>query len=437
MMHEEQQNALKAIESGQNVCITGSAGTGKTWVIRQIMKLETNRKINIVAMTGCAAKLIDVRVRTLHSWAGIGYGQLDAKEYVSKILRREDVRKRWCETDCLVIDEKSMLGKHLIEKLDYIGRYVRQQLDKFFGGLQIVLVGDFYQLPPISSCRVEWGKPHEEEPFVFEWTSFHQAFPVIIVFTYNHRQSEDRIWNEMLQELRQGICSEKTEQMLQHQVSSSHHDNIHLFSTNRDVDRINQRNLEKIIKNHPERKTRVFTPSFEIPREKKKGYRQYSDIQLQQLLCQYVNITMDGIQLIEDARVMLTYNLDFDQGLVNGSIGTVIRFSTTNPIVRFDDPVCEMEIFPVKVEFEEKSGLFIQYIPLRLSWAVSIHKIQGQTLLHGNVDVGSTVFEYGQMYVALSRFKRLADVHLESFDKAKLKAHPKVRAFYDSISTSK
>jgi ATP-dependent DNA helicase PIF1 len=153
-LNSQQRKAFDAIVGGKSIFLTGPGGTGKSFLLQNLYQhynRHTGKKIAITALTGCAALLLGSHAKTLHSWAGIGLGKGDLDPIIRSIVMNGRKKKNWIKTDCLVIDEVSMMTPQLLELLDTVGRRVRKCREKPFGGLQIVLVGDFYQLPPVSN----------------------------------------------------------------------------------------------------------------------------------------------------------------------------------------------------------------------------------------------------------------------------------------------
>ena len=167
---KEQQIAYDKYIAGNNIFITGPGGTGKTALIRHIQKDASNKRINIqvCALTGCAAVLLECKAKTIHSWAGIGLGNGTIENIINKIIKNKYIKVRWTEIDILIIDEVSMMSQKIFEMLDIIGKVVRRN-QKPFGGIQIIFSGDFYQLPPVGSKDdLETIKFCFESPLWFE-----------------------------------------------------------------------------------------------------------------------------------------------------------------------------------------------------------------------------------------------------------------------------
>ena len=162
----EQECALQQFENGDNLFITGEGGTGKTLLIRHLVQAakHNGRKIQVCAMTGFAALLLNCNARTIHSWSGIKLGKGELNSIVESIIYNHVARNMWRNTDILIVDEVSMMSKRIFDILSHVGKKVRKCYDKPFGGLQLIFVGDFFQLPPVATNDALDG----DESFCFE-----------------------------------------------------------------------------------------------------------------------------------------------------------------------------------------------------------------------------------------------------------------------------
>ena len=414
-MDTDQQKCMDWVAQGKNIFITGSAGTGKSFTINKLdQQLGEEKTVAITALTGCAAILLSSKARTLHSWAGIGLGKDDVDTLVQKVRRNKKALQRWKTTDILIIDEISMLGSRLFEKLEGVARKIRRKNNKVFGGLQVILVGDFFQLPPVE----------EEEEFLFESPLFQNTIDAIVELKTIYRQKQDLVWYNILQNIRRGEVSPEDIQVLGKRMI--HPDDpvekmSTLFPVNRKVDYMNDNELSGLQKKIHEFSFRAQNAEEVSPEE--------LDILRNQMGVPEV------IKLAVGAEVILTRNLDIENGLVNGAQGTVVGFSLAkkHPLVKFMGLGTPLEIEPIDYSNEKETDvIFFQY-PLKLAWALSIHKVQGHNLDRARMDLGSKIFECGQVYVALSRIKTLEGVFLTSFDPEKIRANPRVYEFYKKI----
>lgn len=428
-LNTEQRRAYEAICEGKSIFLTGPGGTGKSYLLKLIYEksVHIGKHIAITALTGCAALLIGRFAKTLHSWAGIGLARESPAALAAYIRRSGKVYRRWLGADVLVIDEVSMMTPELLEKLNEVAKIVRRS-DKVMGGLQIVFVGDFYQLPPVNKDK------EKETTFVFESPLWKEIVQETIELKEIVRQ-EDPVFHKILEEARQGSMSDESLAILQKRTDRSWQGQqikpTLLFTRRAEVDNINDRNLKAL---QGQRKIYKAETTF-APTQQTAGLTDQSvpvkiAIEKMDRDGQY----MPELILAEGAQVMLLANVDAEVGLMNGSRGVVTGFdvSTGDPIVQFKTGSPTI-VHTHSWESEDIEGLYRKQIPLRLAYAVTIHKSQGSTLDSALIDIGTSTFEYGQAYVALSRVKDLESLYVWDVEKDAFRAHPKVKAFYDSL----
>ena len=438
VFNKEQNEVFDALLQRKNVFMTGYAGTGKSFVIQHLydrvalpMSLRVGRKFRyqVCAMTGCAAILLGKSAKTLHSWAGVGLAKESAEDLIKKIRRSRAVRN-WMTTDLLVIDEVSMMTIELFEKLDKIGRKLRA-IPAPFGGIQLLLVGDFFQLPPV--IRREPGAQSEEKVFIFESPLWNEVVGKIVELTEIYRQN-DPVFKQCLQEIRRGHLSNTSIEILE-QCSRRDWSTLRirptlLFPRRAEVDMINNTNIQAI--NKPSRCYKasiVFGPNAQVSRDD-------ADLKRAIEIMDREGPYLPELILKEGAQVMLTFNMDQVNGLVNGSRGVIVRFEEGSiglPIVEFLNGV-RMPIGPQTWEVEDFVDVFRSQIPLRLGYGQTIHKGQGLSLDLALISIGRDVFEYGQAYVALSRVRSLDALYIHDFEPGSIRAHPRVIEFYDEIA---
>ena len=434
---EEQRSVIDYLVTGKNVFLTGGGGVGKSYLLsviytelpglKQVVKLHY--KIQICALTGCAALLLGHKAKTVHSWAGIGLGKGTVAELCVKIKRNKKALRNWISTDLLIIDEVSMMTAELLDKLNEIGQKLRGH-KKPFGGIQLLLVGDFFQLPPVN-------KGSNGVVFAFESTAWAHLELAHIELTQIQRQ-KDAVFQTVLKEARVGALSKESCAILRGREGLDWKDNkikpTLLFPKRAEVEMINDSNLKAL-------QGKVYTYKAHVKYDGKvpKGFTE-NDEHFQQALS-YMDANASyalELELVQNAQVMLIANVEPDSGLVNGSRGIVVGFcaATDLPIVEFINGVRKpvgTHAWPIEdMEFVARTQ-----VPLRLAFACTTHKAQGASLDSILVDIGSGNFEYGQAYVALSRARSLDALYVYDFDPIAFKAHPKVKDFYRTMVVAK
>lgn len=407
-----QSEALSILHTGANVFLTGEPGSGKTHTVNAYIAWLRSHGIepSITASTGIAAT--HVGGMTLHAWSGIGIADRMTPELLDTIANKEHVVKRLQKAKVLIIDEVSMLSANVLSMVDEVVREVRHAPDLAFGGLQVVLVGDFFQLPPVSRSKVE---------FAFESPVWGKLNPLICYLTEQHRQDDGQFLS-VLGAIRAGDWDHTHVSLIT--AREAEYDSIEegvpqLFTHNADVDRINSEQLGKLPGN-----AKTFAMSAS-------GSAALADALKRGCL------SPETLILKEGAVVMATKNNPV-AGYANGTLGIVIGFErgTNNPIVETRDGR-ELTIAPAEWAVEEggKVKAKLTQIPLKLAWAITIHKSQGQSLDAAAMDL-SRSFEYGQGYVALSRVRSLAGVHLLGWSENALMVHPQVAALDKEMRAS-
>uniref|UniRef100_A0A6C0H5T0 DNA helicase Pif1-like DEAD-box helicase domain-containing protein n=1 Tax=viral metagenome TaxID=1070528 RepID=A0A6C0H5T0_9ZZZZ len=441
---EEQKNAYNIFMNKNNLFITGAGGCGKSYFIHKIYENFPNKSIiKVCAMTGCASLLLKCNATTLHKWAGIGLGNGTIEENVVKIKYNNFKSKAWKETEILILDEVSMLSDYLFEMLDRIGKEVRGN-DEPFGGIQLLFSGDFYQLPPVS--KKNKGK------YCFESKIWKETFPYCIEFMKIFRQVDER-YIEILNNIRHGKINKSDCDILMERVNKVKENNniTKIFPTRKKVDEINIKEME-LLGNIDEY---VYEIEFlydikddkkmtkELVKIKENMSTEYQKIELEYmkngLICDSKIILKKG------AYVMCVVNKSVigvdkrtgcavEKVLCNGSCGIITRFERY-PVILFDN--VEILMKPHVWQNDRYPWLGVMQVPLILAWAITIHKSQGISLENAEIDAGSDNFEYGQIYVALSRVKSLEGLYLTGFDVSKIRISTKVVNFYEKISSKK
>lgn len=437
-LNPDQHAAFEAVKRGDNIFLTGPAGAGKTYLIRHIVEWAQSekQKISVAALTGCAALLLGFRAKTLHSWAGIGLGREPVDKLVASIMKVKSVKQRWKSTKILIIDEISMLTTELFEKLDAIGREIRQK-NAPWGGIQLILCGDYFQLPPVVKGLS--GESITAGRFAFESPKWKEAKLIPICLKRIERQIDSE-FQTILNECRIGNPSERSIEILKTRQGLEW-DSLEirptlLYSKNEMVNKINETNLSKL--NKPlityNATTLIVPPNPDA--DVLDPYPTPDEIERCVQRLDNDAPYMPSLVLCKGAQVMLLTNLDVEGGLVNGSRGVVvdIRAADNVPIVLFRRGLT-IAVEPKQWVSNENSRITRNQIPLRVAYAITIHKSQGSTLDCALVDIGSSTFEYGQAYVALSRVRSLDCLYIHNLDPTRIRAHPTVVAFYESLDS--
>ena len=400
-----QDEALSLLKMGKNIFLTGEAGSGKTYLLNQyIHYLKANNVgVAVTASTGIAAT--HLQGVTVHSWSGMGVRDHLAKKDLEKLLTKDRIKRNYKKTKVLIIDEISMLHKHQLDMVDEIARYILER-DQAFGGIQVVLCGDFFQLPPISSVS-----SIAEKQFAFEGSAWREGNFQVCYLHEQHRQSNDPLLT-VLKDIRSGTAGEQTKIPLRTRYKKEPQGSTKatkLYSRNINVDAINERELASI--QSEEKIFRMATEGFESVVE---GLKKNC-------------FALEKLRLKIGAEVMFIKN-DTLARYVNGTRGVVVGFDKREgwPIVKTYDSEIIIAC-PEEWKYED-NGIVratIRQVPLRLAWAITIHKSQGMTLDTVEIDLGDA-FEPGMGYVALSRVRSLNGLKLMNLNEMALKVHPKI-----------
>ena len=381
-----QELALSVLKSGGNVFLTGSAGAGKTHLLNRYIRYLRARdaKVAVTASTGIAATHIGGT--TIHSWSGLGVRNALGDQDLEAIAKKKPVRERVRNARVLVIDEISMLSAQTLGCVDQILRHLKKS-SRPFGGIQVVFCGDFFQLPPVN----REGLPAHRK-LAFMAPAWLQAGLKLCYLSEVHRHRDDDLFR-LLNEIRSGevssACRDKLAEKLEEGCGRSHASAIKLHTHNANVDAANARRLEELP--GPVRSFEALTAgaSQAIVEALKKSA-----------------MAPESLQLKKQAQVMFVKN-NPDESYINGTLGTVVDFSNDGlPVVRTfrgDHITARTAVWSVVSEQGQIMASYTQ-VPLRLAWAITVHKSQGMTLDRVTVDLSKT-FEPGQGYVALSRVK--------------------------------
>lgn len=399
----DQGLALEIMLSGKSVLLTGSAGAGKTFVLNKFIKQARGlgKHVSVTATTGLAATHLGGS--TIHSWSGIGVNDYLRDGFLESMSksRRETIEK----TDILIIDEISMLHDFRFDMIDEVCRRVRKN-DRPFGGIQVIVSGDFFQLPPINRSSSRQGG------FVITSSVWQDLDPTICYINEQHRQDDDELL-EILNAMRAGdLRRGHVEKLLSRVDQTPDDENItELHTINRDVDYINERKLD-VLPGETTEYTQTTT-----------GSANYVDSLGRSVLA-------PGVLRLKPGALVMTVKNSLEHKYVNGSVGTVVDFETdTNyPVVEFKNGRV-MTILPDTWELRDgdRRRASITQVPLRLAWAITVHKSQGMTLDSAKIDLRKAFVE-GMGYVALSRVKNLSNLYLLGINKMALQVSREARA---------
>jgi len=403
-----QEEALRILKNGHNVYLTGAAGSGKTYLLNTFIQyLKSSRtRAGITASTGIAATHMEGI--TIHSWAGIGLLRTASDDEIRAIVKRKRSAQRFQKTQTLIIDEVSMLDADRLDLLEKVARIARGNWEPF-GGMQVVLCGDFFQLPPVSRANEPLPRPvYKSEA----WKSLNLK----VCYLHEPQRQGDQEYLGILNAIRDASVDETVVDRLRQCRSNILTPDISkrfvkLYSHNLNVDWENRRELARL----PGRGNGYLMKMSGIP----------TIAESLKMGC----LAPEKLVLKKDAVVMFVKN-NFEKGYVNGTLGTVSGFNENGfPVVTLLNDK-EIVAEPATWSVEENGNVLAQtkQIPLRLAWAITVHKSQGMTLDAAQVDL-SQCFEKGMGYVALSRVRSLKGLRVLGFNDIALKVDEETLVF--------
>ena len=453
----EQQICFDKYLKGENLFVTGPGGTGKSFLIKNIVADAEEKKkiIKVCALTGCAAILLQCKATTLHMFSGIGLASKKNAQIVEELFTKKRHKlKNWRGLEILIIDEVSMMSLKILLLLDLIARkFYKKNVP--FGGLQVIFTGDFYQLSPVfSNCsEKEQEQEKENSMYCFQHELWDQLFikENQIVLKTIYRQNDEALL-KVLKYVRKGQITPSTKAILQSRIFSAQDLDLIkkekvltiLSPIKRDVEFINAKEYLKLdssdteiahnlfyvdlsAKNNDCEKDKNGVYMFELLLKSNEHVKREYDFLAANIIAEKC------LKLKVGTHVMCVVNLNVcgELHIANGSQGIIMGFNEDNlPYVKFNnskEPIL-IDYYIWKSEVNKMVG--VSQIPLIYSWAITIHKAQGLTLENAIIDIGSNIFAYGQTYVALSRLKSLEGLYLTSFDYSKIRCNPLVKAFY-------
>lgn len=401
----KQTEALEILKTGKNVFLTGPAGSGKTFLLNKYIDFLKSRSIpvGVTASTGIAAT--HMNGVTIHSWSGLGIKDSLSSVDINNLLEKPYLKKRFKNARVLVIDEISMLHAFQLDALDMICRAFKKN-DLPFGGMQIILCGDFFQLPPIN-------KENQEKSFIYKAIVWNNMNLQICYLEEQYRQNEEDSLLEILNEIRDNRVSQETLNLLAEKQKEKQDLNFiptKLYTHNRDVDTLNFAELDKI------------DSHLAVYRMKDSGTKKL--VEILQKSC----LAHQELRLKKGASVMFIKN-NFEKGYVNGTLGTVVDFGRGKPIVQtFSGREILVEEENWHIEEEGKQKAKITQLPLRLAWAITVHKSQGMSLDSAEIDLSKS-FVAGMGYVALSRVRSLEGLFLKGLNNTALSVDEEILSF--------
>jgi len=405
----KQTQALRVMMSGESVFLTGAPGSGKTYVLNQFIKFakQAKKRIAVTASTGIAATHIGGT--TIHSWSGLGIRD-EITERDEKWLKENDrLVKRYNNVDILVIDEVSMIHGKRLDMVNQVCKWLRDS-EEPFGGIQVVLTGDLFQLPPIN-------RGDASIDFVHLSKAWAELQPKICYLSEQHRQENDPLL-DLLEAMRAGDIMEAHFDSLSERLGLQIPVGVSvtkLYSHNQDVEQINDSYLKAL---SDESKTFVME-TYGV------------QAKVEQLAKSVLAPEM--LELKIGAEVMFVAN-NFSEGYVNGTRGKVVGFKDGKPQVELlsNRRVLTVDLHSWALEEDGKERARVTQLPLRLAWAITIHKSQGMSLDSAEMDL-SRAFTPGMGYVALSRVRSLDGVYLKGINNSALAMHPEIFSFDEQL----
>jgi ATP-dependent DNA helicase PIF1 len=397
-----QDQALHIMRNGASVFLTGPAGSGKTYVLNKLIRelKKQGKEVAITASTGIAATHIGGM--TIHSWSGLGIREELTNQDKVWLADNARLSKRYNITDVLIIDEISMLHGARLNMINEVAKLLRSS-DKPFGGMQIIVTGDLFQLPPIN-------RGSAPDDFVHQSQAWAELNPAICYLTTQYRQNEGELLN-LLEALRTNSFDEFHAETLQERVGLKPDESTvvtRLYTHNVNVDTINDQQLA------------LLKDDSQFYEMETSGRKQYIE-QLQKSV-----LAPTTLELKVGAEVMFVAN-NFATGFANGTRGQVIDFKDSYPQVRLhsNNRIITVEPHIWRYEEDGRERATVSQLPLRLAWAITIHKSQGMSLDSALIDL-SRAFTYGMGYVALSRVRSIDGLFLSGINNMALRLHPQI-----------
>ena len=394
-MNQKQLEAFNCAKNHHNIFITGSAGTGKSYTIKKIIDYFESNNFNygLTALTGCAASLINGQ--TLHSFLYLGIdNKLD--DIYKNLCKYVGQLNKLKKLDVLIIDEISMMNNELFELINDLFKLIKNN-DKLFGGIQLILIGDFYQLPPINGN------------YCFTSPIWEQMRLNTIIFDELIRQKDDIKLQEILEEIRDGRLSDDNYKILENLKNTKFTSDVKptkLFPVNVNVDKINDHSFKKLVK---------------LNNDITKTYKAFSKHKIDKLQSYDICLTLN-------AQVMVTRNISVENHIINGTRGVIVELKDNSVIIKdINNKIHEIAYFTDLINNKKNC---ISFMPLKLAYAISIHKSQGASIDCIELDLGSDIFVSGQTYTALSRATNIQNIKIINIERNSFFINKKIFEFY-------
>ena len=460
-LSEEQTRVIAKFQAGENIFVSGPGGSGKSYLTKYLSMTATRKPIQFTSTTGCSSVLLSSvigptssTVRTINSWSGVRLCKGDPAMIIQSVLKNIHTVKAWRKLKTLVIDEVSMLSKKLFDILEELGRKTRMN-SLPFGGIQVIFLGDMYQLAPIPDIG-----DLASGLFCFESDRWYDVFPLAnhIALTRIYRQKDTK-FQEILNQVRVGELSKENADILKSYIDREYRAEEHngvtpikIHSTRQQVMLTNAseyaKNVEteQVYEGQPQENCRKYIDTDKpIPHDVlMAGLRLSTQAKHFEMGLLKSNCPVEEVlKLKMGSPVMCLVNLDLERGIANGTLGTIQSFTErrssggqwcTLPVVQFSNGMT-CTITPHTWQHQEYPNLIYSHLPLCLSYSSTIHKLQGSTLDLAEMNLGGNVFADGQVYVGLSRVKSLEGLYLTAFHAKKIRVNEKARAFYAKFCT--
>ena len=403
-LDKQQYHAFNLYKNGYNLFISGGGGSGKSYLVKIFREYSDNMGVRLVVTSTTGISALNINGKTIYSWAGLtpNTNLNDEESFIQNIHHNHSRLNNYLYTDILIIDEISMLSKEIFEFLNNVCKKIRHR-NESFGGIQIILVGDFYQLPPINQSNVK--------SFAFQSFIWDKVIDFTILLESSHRQNDDELVC-FLNKVRIGIKDIDVEKKLKqftNNISSSKH--THLYPNKINVEVFNLVELEKL-------------PGESIIIEPDIIYKDSKtcDFSEDELL-------VGKLVLKPGALVIINKNIDLEKKIVNGTQGIFKKFQDKKAVIITNDGR-EHNISKSRWEF---SNYYVEQYPICLAWALTIHKSQGMGIDNLTIDIGNNVFEDGQSYVALSRSTNSNGLCIKNYSLDSIKCNSVVNNFYNNL----